>query len=46
MSDLSPIIDIIQGENTYAAIVGDFNINLLQISERKKWWFTRLDVYK
>ena len=29
ISELSPIIDIIQRENTYAAIVGDFNINLL-----------------
>ena len=27
ISELSPIIDIIQRENTYAAIVGDFNIN-------------------
>ena len=35
-SDLSPIIDIIQCENKYAVIVGDFNINLLQISERKE----------
>ena len=35
-SDLPPIIDIIQCENTYAVIVGDFNINLLQISERKE----------
>ena len=31
ISELSPIIEIIQRENTYAAIVGDFNINLLQI---------------
>ena len=37
ISELSPIIDIIQRENTYAAIVGDFNINLLQISEREKF---------
>ena len=33
----SPIIDIIQRENTYAAIIDDFNINLLQISEREKF---------
>ena len=37
ISELSPIIDIIQRENTYAAIVGDFNINLLHISERDKF---------
>ena len=37
ISELSPKIDIIQHENTYAAIVGDFNINLLQISEREKF---------
>ena len=37
ISELSPMIDIIQRENTYAAIVGDFNINLLQISEREKF---------
>ena len=35
ISELSPIIEILQSENTFAAIVGDFNINLLQISERK-----------
>ena len=37
ISELSPIIAILQSENTYAAIVGDFNINLLQISEREKF---------
>ena len=37
ISELSPIIYIVQRENTYAAIVGDFNINLLQISEREKF---------
>ena len=37
ISELSPIIDIIQRKNTNAAIVGDFNINLLQISEREKF---------
>ena len=47
ISKLSLIIAILQSENTYAAIVGDFDINLLQISEReKKWWFLRLDVHK
>ena len=28
---------MIQRENAYAAIVGDFNIHLLQISEREKF---------
>ena len=37
ISELSPIIAILRSENTYAAIVGDFNINLLQISEREKF---------
>ena len=37
ISELSPIIDILQRENTYAAIVGDFNINLLHISDRDKF---------
>ena len=37
ISELSPIIEILQSENTYAAIVSDFNINLLQISEREKF---------
>ena len=37
ISELSPIISILQSENIYAAIVGDFNINLLQISEREKF---------
>ena len=35
ISELSPITDIIQRKNTYAAIVGDFNMNLLRISERE-----------
>ena len=30
-------MEILQSENTYAAIVGDFNINLLQISEPEKF---------
>ena len=37
ISELSPIIAILQSENTYAAIVGDFNKKLLQISEREKF---------
>ena len=37
VSELFPIMEILQSENTYAAIVGDFNINLLQISEREKF---------
>ena len=37
VSELSPIMEILQSENTYAAIVGDFNINILQISEREKF---------
>ena len=32
VSELSPIMEILQSENTYAAIVGYFNINILQIS--------------
>ena len=36
LSELSPVLDILQRENTYAAVVGDFNINLLQINEREK----------
>ena len=36
VSQLSPIMEILQSENTYAAIVDDFNINLLKISEREK----------
>ena len=35
LSELSPVLDILQKENSYAAIVGDFNINLLQINERE-----------
>ena len=37
VSELSLIMEILQSENRYAAIVGDFNINLLQISEREKF---------
>ena len=33
-SEFSPIVDILQKENNYAVIVGDFNINLLQINEQ------------
>ena len=47
LSELSPVPDILQKENTYAAVVGDFNINLQQINERVKFekvfW---LDVYQ
>ena len=37
LSELSPVLDILQKENSYTAIVGDFNINLLQINEREKF---------
>ena len=37
IADLSPIIDLLQSENKYATVVGDFNINLLQINEREKF---------
>ena len=47
LSELSPVLEILQKENTYAAVVGDFNINLLQINEREKIWrFLWLNVYK
>ena len=36
LSALPPVLDILQKENTYAAVVGDFNINLLQSNEREK----------
>ena len=36
IEEISPIINTLQKENEYAAIVGDFNINLLQINEREK----------
>ena len=36
IAELSPIIDLLQSENKYATVVGDFNINLLQINEREK----------
>ena len=45
LSELSPVLDILQRENTYAAVVGDFNINLLQINERDLR-FLWLNVYK
>ena len=35
--ELSPIIDLLQRENKYATVVGDFNINRLQINEREKF---------
>ena len=38
LSELSPVLDILQKENSYAAIVGDFNINLLQINERENFF--------
>ena len=31
VSELSPIMEIFQSENTYAAIVGDFNINFFDL---------------
>ena len=34
IEEISPMINTFQKENKYAAIVGDFNINLLQINER------------
>ena len=37
LSEPSPVLDISQKENSYAAVVGDFKINLLQISEREKF---------
>ena len=37
VEEISPIINTLQKENKYAAIVGDFNINLLQINEREKF---------
>ena len=37
ITELSPILDILQKENTYTALAGDFNINLLQINERDKY---------
>ena len=35
--ELSPIIDLLQSKNKYAAVVGDFNINMLQNNEREKF---------
>ena len=37
IEEISPIINTLQKENKYAAIVHDFNINLLQINEREKF---------
>ena len=37
VDDISPIIDTIQKENKHAAIVSDFNINLLHVNEREKY---------
>ena len=34
---MSPIIDKLKKENSYTAISGDFNINLLQINDREKY---------
>ena len=36
IAEFSPIIDILQKENKSAAIVGDFDINLLQINNPRK----------
>ena len=46
IEEISPIINTLQKENKYAAIVGDFNINLLQINEREIWGVFRSDVYQ
>ena len=32
IAEISPIIDIMQTENIHAAIVGDFNINLVLVT--------------
>ena len=37
IEEISPIIYTLQKENKYAAIVGDLNINILQINEREKF---------
>ena len=37
IEEISPIINTLQKENKYAATVGDFNINILQINEREKF---------
>ena len=37
IEEISPMINTLQKENKYVAIVGDFNINLLQINEREKF---------
>ena len=35
INELTPIVEELQKQNNYASIVGDFNINLLQIKERE-----------
>ena len=37
IEEMPPIINTFQKENKYATIVGNFNINLLQINEREKF---------
>ena len=37
INEMSPIIDKLKKEISYAAISGDFNINLLHINEREKY---------
>ena len=37
IEEMSPIINTLQKENKYATIVGDFNINLLLINEKRKF---------
>ena len=37
INEISPIIDILRKENSFVAVVGDFNINLLQVDEREKY---------
>ena len=46
IEEISPIINTLQKENKYAAIVVDFNINLLQINEREIWGAFQSDVYQ
>ena len=43
VSELSPVLDILQKENTYAAVVDDFNINYKWMN-LIKWRFHWLDV--
>ena len=37
IEEMSPMINTFQKENKYATIVGDFNINLMQINKREKF---------